>query len=141
MTVFELIALLLALTGLFGWINQRFVRLPPSIFLLLIGLLASLLLRALELCFSRITLYQELTKVVRQLDFQQAVLPGNPGLSAVRRRAARRSCKLRKRASSVAVMATVGVLSQPRWLASGHGGWRASSGPDCRSPGPSSSAH
>lgn len=121
MTVFELIALLLALTGLFGWINQRFVRLPPSIGLLLIGLLASLLLLALELCFSRITLYQELTKVVRQLDFQQTVLQGILGFLLFAGALQVDLARLRTRASSVAVMATVGVLIST--VVVGFGAW------------------
>ncbi len=44
MSLFDMSALLLTLSALFGWINRRFLHLPRSIGLLLMGLAASLLL-------------------------------------------------------------------------------------------------
>jgi len=44
MGLFEIIALLLTIAALFSFINYRFLKLPPTIGLMLIGLLSSLLL-------------------------------------------------------------------------------------------------
>ena len=44
LTLFDLIAVLLVLTAAFGWFNHRFLRLPQTIGLLVMGLAASLLL-------------------------------------------------------------------------------------------------
>lgn len=50
-SVFDLIALLLTLSAAFGWINRRFLRMPHSIGLLVMGLMASLLLIVVDLAF------------------------------------------------------------------------------------------
>ncbi len=44
LSAFDLIAILLVLTALFGWINHRFIRLPHTVGLLVMGLGASLFL-------------------------------------------------------------------------------------------------
>lgn len=79
MSIFELIAVLLALTASFGWINHRFIGLPHAIGLLLIGLVASLGLLAIEAYHVDEEIYEELTSLVRQVHFQQALLEGMLG--------------------------------------------------------------
>ena len=48
LSAFELIAFLLVLTASFAWVNLRFIRLPHSIGLLVMGLVASLVLIGVE---------------------------------------------------------------------------------------------
>lgn len=76
LSVFDLIAILLVLTAAFAWTNVRFVRLPHSIGMLVIGLLASLALIVAELLFPSLRLYNELVGLLRQVDFEHAVLNG-----------------------------------------------------------------
>jgi CPA1 family monovalent cation:H+ antiporter len=76
LSIFDLAALLLTLSALFGWLNRRFVRLPHSIGLLILGLLASLLLILLDLLFPAQHLYEDLTRALQQIDFTQMVMNG-----------------------------------------------------------------
>lgn len=69
LSAFDLVAILLVLTAAFGWINHRFIRLPHTIGLLVMGLAASLLLIGVELAFPDVLLYEDLAGVIRQIDF------------------------------------------------------------------------
>jgi len=42
MTSFEIFAIIISLTALFGWINERFIKLPTAIGLMVVSLLMSL---------------------------------------------------------------------------------------------------
>jgi CPA1 family monovalent cation:H+ antiporter len=110
LSAFDLIAILLVLTASFSWINHRFIRLPHTIGLLVMGLTASLVLIGVELAFPQVLLYGNLAEIVRRIDFQSTVLDGmlafllfagalNVNLSA-----------LRDRAVTVGAMATGGVV-------------------------------
>lgn len=132
MTIFELISILLVLTSVFGWINHRLIRLPHSIGVLLIGLVTSMLLLGLELYFSNMTLYRELTRLVQQVDFQQTVLQGMLGFLLFAGALHVDLSKLRSRAASVGLMATLGVLISTGVVGGwGCGGWRRCSGATC----------
>jgi CPA1 family monovalent cation:H+ antiporter len=48
MSIFDVAAMLLTLAALFGWLNRRFIGLPHTTALLLLGLGTSLLLAAVE---------------------------------------------------------------------------------------------
>ena len=61
-SIFDLAALLLTLSALFGWLNRRFLRMPHTIGLLVMGLLASLALVLLDLVFPAQHLYEDLTQ-------------------------------------------------------------------------------
>lgn len=76
MSIFDLIALLLALTAAFSWINQRYLRLPPSIGILVMGLASSTLLVTLGLALPNVALYEQLADLVKQVDFQTTVMNG-----------------------------------------------------------------
>ena len=123
LSAFDLIAMLLVLTATFGWINHRFIGLPHTIGMLVMGLRASLLLIAFELALPEDALYEDLTAVVRQIDFQRTVLDGHARLPAVRRRAACRSrAAARAAPGRSALMATVGVADLDlRWSGSASG--------------------
>ncbi len=61
--------MLLTLSALFGWLNRRFLRMPHSIGLLVMGLLASLALVLADVAFPAQHLYQNHTRVLDQVDF------------------------------------------------------------------------
>jgi hypothetical protein len=68
LSVFDLISLLLALTAGFAWVNHRYLKLPPSTGILVMGLAASSLLVLLELAVSSVALYADVAELVRQID-------------------------------------------------------------------------
>ncbi|MFC6049730.1 cation:proton antiporter, partial [Methylobacterium hispanicum] len=109
-SIFDLAALLLTLSALFGWFNHRFLRMPHTIGLLVMGLLASLALVGLDVAFPAQHLYQDLTKVLGQVDFTDVVMNGMlafllfAGAMSLDLRA------LRDRAWAVATLALVGTL-------------------------------
>lgn len=110
MSVIELIALLLVLTACFGWVNQLLFRLPDTVGVLVMGLAASILLLLLELALPQVTLYHDLTQVVREIDFQQTVLEGMLAFLLFAGALHVDFGALRKRAWVVGSMATFGVL-------------------------------
>ena len=75
-SIFDLAAILLALSALFGWLNRRFLRLPNAIGLLVLGLAAALLLLLLELFFPGQQLYAQTNAALQQIDFTQVVFNG-----------------------------------------------------------------
>ena len=109
-SIFDLAALLLTLSALFGWLNHRFLRLPHTIGLLVMGLLASLALVGLDLALPGQHLYEDLTKILRQVDFTDVVMNGMlafllfAGAMSLDLRA------LRDRAWAVATLALFGTL-------------------------------
>jgi CPA1 family monovalent cation:H+ antiporter len=75
-SILETTALLLTLSALFGWVNRIFLQLPHSIGLLLLGIISSLLLIAVELMFPEQQIYEQLATALQQLDFTQLVING-----------------------------------------------------------------
>lgn len=76
MSIFELIATLLSLSALFGWLNHRVLHLPHSVGLLVLGLVSSLLLIVVELAFPAEQFFDELAAALKQIDFATVVLDG-----------------------------------------------------------------
>lgn len=75
-SILDISALLLVLSALFGWLNHRFLRLPHATGLLVMGLLSSLILVAVEAMFPDELLYEELAGALRQIDFTEVVMDG-----------------------------------------------------------------
>jgi CPA1 family monovalent cation:H+ antiporter len=110
LSAFDLIAVLLVLTAAFGWINHRLIRLPHTIGLLVMGLGASLVLIGVELAFPDVALYEDLTGIIRQIDFQDAVLNGMLAFLLFAGALHVNLASLRRRAWAVGTMATAGVI-------------------------------
>ncbi len=125
LSAFDLIAILLVLTAAFGWINHRFIQLPHTIGLLVMGLGASLLLIGVELAFPNVLLYEDLAGVIRQIDFQATVLNGMLAFLLFAGALHVNLSVLRDRALTVGSMATVGIVISTAivgigfWLAAG----------------------
>lgn len=66
----------MVLTAGFSWINRRYLGLPPSIGVLVMGLAASTVLVLLELALPTVELYEQLGDLVRRVDFQTTVMNG-----------------------------------------------------------------
>lgn len=107
---FDLIAVLLVLTAIFAWLNHRFIRLPHSIGLLVMGLVASLVLIGVELLFPGRVFYRTLAGTIRQIDFQATVLNGMLALLLFAGALHVDLALLRTRGWVVGAMAVVGTL-------------------------------
>jgi CPA1 family monovalent cation:H+ antiporter len=74
MTVFQIIAALITLTALFSYLNFRFIKLPTTIGVMLIALLASLALIALG--HYQPGLHEAAAKRLQAIDFDQTLMQG-----------------------------------------------------------------
>lgn len=124
-SVFDLIALLLTLSAAFGWINRRFLRMPHSIGLLVMGLMASLLLIVVDLAFPAQHLYGDMTNTLRQIDFTALVMDGMLAFLLFAGAINLDVSVMRVRAWPIASLALIGTLISTVlvgcafWLASG----------------------
>lgn len=109
-SLFDLAALLLVLSALFGWLNHLFLRLPHTIGLLMMGLASSLALVALDLVFPAQHLYRDLTRVLGQVDFTDVVMNGMLAFLLFAGAMSLDLKALRDRAWAVATLALVGTL-------------------------------
>ena len=108
-SLFDLAALLLTLSALFGWLNHRIVRLPHSIGLLVLGLAASLLLVLLDLIFPAQHLYDQVKQPLQQIDFTQVLMNGMLAFLLFAGAIHLDVGALRDRAWPVAILALVGT--------------------------------
>ncbi len=109
-SIFDLLALLLTATAAFAWLNHVYFGLPHTIGLMIMGLVSSLLLIAGELLVPDVHLYEELTGIIRHIDFQHIVLDGMLAFLLFAGALHVDFSRLRQRAWSVGAMATVGVV-------------------------------
>jgi len=109
-SIFDLAAMLLILSALFGWLNRRFLRMPHTIGLLVMGLAASLALVGLDLAFPAQHLYEDLTRVLRQVDFTDVVMNGMLAFLLFAGAMSLDLRTLRDRAWAVAILALLGTL-------------------------------
>ena len=110
LSVFDLIAILLVLTAVFAWINHRFIRLPHTIGLLVMGLGASLVLIGIEIVIPDVLRYEDLAGIIRQIDFQKTVLNGMLAFLLFAGALHVNLAVLRNRAWAVGSMATIGTI-------------------------------
>jgi CPA1 family monovalent cation:H+ antiporter len=109
LSVFDLIAVLLVLTATFGWFNHVVIRLPHTIGLLIMGLAASLFLISVEIARPEVHLYEDLTVLLRQVDFRATVLNGLLAFLLFAGALHVDLSLLKRRAWPIGVMATAGV--------------------------------
>src|SRR4051794_36030120 len=125
LSAFELVAILLVLTASFGWVNQKLLRLPNTIGLLVMGLGASLVALGLQIVLPNDKLYDRVTSPVGQVEFSDALLNGMLGFLLFAGALEVNLGMLRRRALMVGLMATVGVVISTAivgggfWLAAG----------------------
>lgn len=76
LTLFEIAALLLVLSAFFSWLNHAFIRLPHTIGLLVMALIASLVLLTLQMAFPGLGLTETMQAAIGQIDFNKTVMNG-----------------------------------------------------------------
>ena len=110
LTAFDLIAILLVLTAALAWINHRFIGLPHSIGLLVMGLGVFFLLIGVELAIPHVLLYEDLAGIIRHFDFQATVFNGILAFLLFAGALHVDLARLRDRGWAVGSMATVGTM-------------------------------
>ena len=76
LSIFEIAAMLLALSAFFGWFNDYLLKLPHTIGLLLMALVASVSLLLLEYFVPTLGITDALQSVIGQIDFYSTVMEG-----------------------------------------------------------------
>jgi CPA1 family monovalent cation:H+ antiporter len=76
LSVFEIAALLLSLSALFGWFNLRFLKLPHTIGLLVMAMVSSLALIGIEKLFPGLGITTTLQATIGSIDFYTAIMNG-----------------------------------------------------------------
>lgn len=118
-SLFQPIAILLTATAIFAWINYALLKLPSTIGLLIMGLLASLLLVGLEAAFPGIALFHQLIGTVRDIDFSKTLLDGMLAFLLFAGALHVDFSRLRGRGPNIGVMATIGVVISTAVVAGG----------------------
>ncbi|MFZ1470456.1 MAG: sodium:proton antiporter [Paracoccaceae bacterium] len=110
LSLFDIIAVLLVLSAVFGWLNHAVVKLPQTIGLLVMALAASLVLISVELAFPELRLYDDAAAVIKQVDFEETVLNGLLAFLLFAGALQVDFTAMKSRLGTIATMATVGVL-------------------------------
>jgi len=109
-SLFDLTAMLLTLSALFGWMNHKFLPLPHSIGLLVISIAVSIVLVGIDLAFPRQHLFESLTGTLFQIDFSQVVMNGMLAFLLFAGALHLDITRLRRRGLQVAILAFAGTL-------------------------------
>ncbi|PZA10369.1 sodium:proton antiporter [Rhodopseudomonas palustris] len=119
LSLFEIVAVLLALTATFAWLNHVLFGLPNQIGLLIMALAASLVLVGFELLFPNAPIFHEISDLLRRIDFSETLLNGMLGFLLFAGALQIDLSRLRARKWIVATMATIGVFISTILIAGG----------------------
>jgi Na+:H+ antiporter len=76
MSGFDLAAILLAVAAIFGYLNHRVLRLPPTSGILAVALVSSLLLVAADAALPSLHIQATVARFVSRIDFNQTLMRG-----------------------------------------------------------------
>jgi CPA1 family monovalent cation:H+ antiporter len=108
MAIFDVLAVLMVLAATFGWVNDRYARLPVTVGIMAMGLTLSLALVALSLVYPPIKVDAE--RFLAALDFDQLLLHGALGFLLFAGALHIELGDLREHRVSIGVLAVVGTL-------------------------------
>ena len=111
LSIFEIAALLLLLSGFFGWVNHALFRLPHTIGLLVMALVASLALLGLEKLVPGLGVTETLQAAIGQIDLYSTVMEGMLAFLLFAGALHVDFTWLRSQAWAIGLMASVGVLT------------------------------
>lgn len=109
MSLLQIASLLIVLAGVFGTINYLFLRLPSSIGILIVALVASIMVIATDFLFPALTVEEQIRAQVLELEFSEALLEGMLGLLLFAGALHVKLSDLRKAWPEILLMATIGV--------------------------------
>jgi Na+:H+ antiporter len=109
MNFLQVASILIVLAGAFGSINYLFLKLPSSIGILVVALLASFAVLVLDTLIPGFALDDQVRHFVLEIDFSDALLEGMLGLLLFAGALHVKTSDLREQGWVVALMATLGV--------------------------------
>ncbi|MDG1450491.1 MAG: sodium:proton antiporter [Ascidiaceihabitans sp.] len=109
MTLLQIASLLIVLAGAFGAINYLFLKLPSSIGILVVALIASFVVIVTDALFPGLTVEEQIRAQVLELEFSEALLEGMLGLLLFAGALHVKLSDLRKAWLVILLMATIGV--------------------------------
>ena len=108
MEIYNIITLIVVLTAAFGYLNHRFFKLPSTIGIMLISLLASLVVVGFGIIFPKFFL--KITQAISMIDFQTVLLRVMLSFLLFAGAIHIDSKRLRKERTSVITFASIGVI-------------------------------
>jgi len=79
MSLFDIIAIVVTLAALFGYLNHRWLKLEPTVGLLMISLVSSLVVMAMQVIWPQLHIAAGLQTIVANIDFNKALMHGMLG--------------------------------------------------------------
>ena len=110
LSLFEIAALLLVLSGFFGWFNHTILKLPHTIGLLVMALVSSMALLIIEQFFPDLGITTTLQAMIGQIDFYATVMEGMLAFLLFAGALHVDFSYLRSQAWAIGLMASVGVM-------------------------------
>jgi len=110
MSLFDILAVLMTLAAVFGYINHRWLKLEPTVGLLMISLASSLGIMGLHWIFPRLLIVNEIQKMVGSIDFNEALMHGMLGFLLFAGSLHVDLDYFVRRKGTIAALATVGLL-------------------------------
>lgn len=110
LTLFDIAAILLCLSAVFGYLNHRYLRLPPTIGLVVIAMASSLAIVALDLIVPSLRVSALVSDALAQVDFHEALMYGMLSFLLFAGALHVDLSDLMSRKWAISLMATVGVL-------------------------------
>ncbi|MEP5759647.1 MAG: sodium:proton antiporter [Litoreibacter sp.] len=109
MNILQVTSLLLVLAAVFGTLNYLFLKLPSSIGILIVALLASMCVMGVDMLIPGLDMADQVHGLVVSIDFSEALLEGMLGLLLFAGALHVKLSDLAKQWRLVALMATIGV--------------------------------
>jgi CPA1 family monovalent cation:H+ antiporter len=110
LSIYELAAVLISLSALFGWINRRYFKLPHTIGLLLMGLGSSVFVLGLQAIFTDLDITTSLQAEIATIDFYDTIMNGMLAYLLFAGALHVDFNKMRDQGLAIGLMATVGVM-------------------------------
>jgi len=111
MTIFDIAAVLLGLSALFGFLNHRFLRLPHTIGLVVIALISSGGVVLIDLAFPALGIALTVTDTLSQIDFYKTVMHGMLSVLLFAGAVHVDLAELAARKWAIGLLATIGLLT------------------------------
>jgi len=111
MSVFDIIAVLIGLSAVFGIVNHLYLRLPHTIGLVVIALTASVTVVVIDLLVPAIEVGRTVTTILREIDFNKALMEGMLSFLLFAGALHVDLSELASRKWPIATLATFGVLT------------------------------
>lgn len=110
MSIFEIGAILIGLSALFGYFNHKFLKLPHTIGLVVIALAASLCVIVIEVLWPQTEVSEIVTGAISEVDFHDAVMRGMLSFLLFAGALHVDFSVFRARLHAIGMMATVGIM-------------------------------